>query len=131
MKQSIQTPQGEIDEHPTEGSVTRSPEATDAQKERREYLAGWLPTRGNALFTLLVAGLLIMTQSVWSRPLQSPSATSSSTMPFQGRLTNPSGEPLAGQFNFEFRIYDVLTGGTPLWEEYWTGDNPSKSLTDC
>jgi len=23
----------------------------------------------------------------------------------------------------EFRIYDVPTGGTPLWEEYWTGGN--------
>ena len=80
----------------------------------------------NILFTLLVAALLVMTQSVWSQPSATTTTTSTSTWPFQGRLTNPSGEPLAGQFNFEFRIYDVLTGGTPLWEEYWTGDKSVK-----
>jgi len=43
-------------------------------------------------------------------------------------LDNPlfgdgSGNPLTGYYNLEFRIYDVPTGGTPLWEEFWTGAN--------
>jgi len=26
-------------------------------------------------------------------------------------------------YNMEFRLYDVPTGGVPLWEEFWTGAN--------
>ena len=127
MNKSIQTPQGEIEQQPTEAAAHQAKPflgATDAQKASRESrLASWLPTRGNALFTLLVAGLLVMTQSIWSRPQPSPSATFPSTISFQGRLTSPSGDPLTGEYNIWFRIYDVPTGGTPLWEEYWIGDN--------
>lgn len=41
---------------------------------------------------------------------------------YQGTLTNTSGQLVAdGQYNVEFRIYDVPTGGTPLWIEPWDG----------
>ena len=126
MKQSVQTSQGQIEQPPTEAAAHHAKpflEATDAQKASNlSRLASWLPSRGNALFTLLVAGLLIMTQSVWSIN-QTPSATSSSTMSFQGRLTSASGDPLTGEYNMLFRIYEEPTGGTHLWEESWTGDN--------
>jgi len=36
---------------------------------------------------------------------------------FQGYLTDASGNPLSGTYKMTFRIYDVETGGTPLWEE--------------
>ncbi len=36
---------------------------------------------------------------------------------YQGHLTDSLGEPLDGTYGFEFRIYDVETGGTYLWEE--------------
>ncbi len=36
---------------------------------------------------------------------------------YQGHLMNSAGEPLEGNFGFTFRIYDVTSGGTALWEE--------------
>ncbi len=44
-------------------------------------------------------------------------------MSYQGRLADTGGNPLTDLYNMEFRIYDVPDGGTPLWEEYWTGGN--------
>jgi len=39
-------------------------------------------------------------------------------MNYQGKLTDPSGGPVSdGNYQIIFRIYDVATGGTPLWEE--------------
>lgn len=39
-------------------------------------------------------------------------------MNFQGKLTNPSGIPLAsGTYNMKFRIFDATTGGTQQWTE--------------
>ena len=36
---------------------------------------------------------------------------------FQGRLTDYMGKPVAdGYYGIRFRIYDVETGGSPLWE---------------
>lgn len=77
----------------------------------------------NILFTLFVAGFLMMSQSVWSQPSATTTTTSTSLISHQGRLADTSGEPLTGQYNMELRIYEVPTGGTPLWEEYWTGGN--------
>ncbi len=40
----------------------------------------------------------------------------------QGTLTNASGTPVPnGQYAVVFSIYDVATGGTPLWTETWNG----------
>jgi len=36
-------------------------------------------------------------------------------------LADSSGNPLTDKVNMEFRIYDVPTGGVPLWTEMWTG----------
>ncbi len=39
-------------------------------------------------------------------------------MNFQGRLTDASANPVAdGTYTLQFAIYDVATGGTPLWSE--------------
>lgn len=62
-------------------------------------------------------------------PNQSPAATSISTIPYQGRLADIAGNPITAMQNMEFRIYDVPTGGVPLWEELWTGGN-SVSVSD-
>ena len=40
---------------------------------------------------------------------------------FQGRLTDTSNNPLGGTHNFIFRIYNVPTGGSPLWTETQNG----------
>lgn len=36
---------------------------------------------------------------------------------YQGMLTDASGNPINGTVSVVFRIYDVATGGTALWEE--------------
>jgi len=36
---------------------------------------------------------------------------------FQASLEDIGGTPLEGTFDLTFRLYDVETGGTPLWEE--------------
>jgi hypothetical protein len=75
----------------------------------RLSIAGW----GNALVGMMVH----------RRRGAVPAATSTSTISYQGRLADSSGNPLTGKYNLEFRIYDVPTGGVPLWTEMWTGTN--------
>lgn len=36
---------------------------------------------------------------------------------FQGALGNSTGMPLDGTFTLTFKLYDVQTGGIPIWEE--------------
>ncbi len=38
-------------------------------------------------------------------------------MSYQGRLTNPSGEPLNGSYDMSFAIHNSATGGTALYTE--------------
>ena len=39
---------------------------------------------------------------------------------YQGTLTDTSGNPVTdGQYAVVFNIYDVATGGAPLWTETW------------
>jgi len=58
---------------------------------------------GAVLLSLLVGTLL---------------ATIPHIMNYQGRITDSSGNPVSdGNYQITFRIYDLATGGTPLWEE--------------
>ena len=90
-------------------------------------LTGWLPTRGNVIFTLVIAALLVLAQSAGAlpvgRPQAAPAAASTGTIAYQGRLADAAGAPLTGTYNMVFRLYDAATGGTPLWSEPWTGSN--------
>ncbi|MCB9434943.1 MAG: hypothetical protein H6668_23525 [Ardenticatenaceae bacterium] len=94
-----------------------------ATQNRAMKWTKWLPTPGNVVFTLVALGFLIMSQSVWARSAQNTSAASTHTISYQGRLADSNGTPLTGFQNLEFRIYDVPSGGVPLWEEFWTGGN--------
>lgn len=40
---------------------------------------------------------------------------------YQGRLTDPSGNPLNGTYALTFRIYDAQSAGNLLWEETHSG----------
>jgi len=90
----------------------------------------WLPSRGNVIFTLAMIALLIIAQSAGAlplgRPLAAPNATSTGTIAYQGRLADSAGAPLTGTYSMIFRLYGMGTGGTPLWEEQWTGSNGVK-----
>ena len=98
---------------------------TQTHSPRR--LTGWLPTRGNVIFTLAMIALLVLAQSAGALPLArtqpAPAAASTSTIAYQGRLADSADAPLTGTYNMIFRLYDAATGGTPLWSEPWTGSN--------
>ena len=81
----------------------------------------WLPSRGTVLFVTVVVAALFYTGSVGAFPLRAPSAPSTSIMSYQGHLADSGGNPLTEGVDMEFRVYDVPTGGAPLWTEIWTG----------
>ncbi len=88
-------------------------------------LRAWLPGRGNVLFVVIVLGALMWAQSASAFPIAAPAAptTSTGTIAYQGRLADASGVPLTGTYSMIFRIYNIATGGSPLWTEQWTGPN--------
>jgi hypothetical protein len=95
------------------------------QQVNLRLLRHLLPTTGNALFTLVVVGLLL-----WVRPASAfPTAnvrdalSSTNTIAYQGRLADTSGNPVNGPHIMAFRLYNTATGGTPLWQEVWTSPN--------
>lgn len=94
---------------------------------RGEALRRWLPTKGNALFTILftfsVVASLFWAQSAGAFSLAGSNATSSGTIAYQGRLADASGNPLTDTLNMSFRLYPAAAGGTALWTEQWTGPN--------
>ncbi|MBM4456467.1 MAG: hypothetical protein FJ011_01675 [Chloroflexi bacterium] len=67
-------------------------------------LAGWLPSRGHVIFTLLMIALLIAAQTVGALPAArpqgvAPTAASPGTIAYQGRLADADGNPLTGTYN--------------------------------
>jgi hypothetical protein len=85
----------------------------------------WLPAKGNVVFTLLVIGSLLWAQNAGAISLGVPVAATISTagIPYQGRLADKNGAPLTQTVNMIFRLYAAANGGSPLWEEQWTGAN--------
>ena len=115
-KKSFITKFGELlDEHRSKENDVSEHHASS----RTSRFARWLPTPGNTIFTILVLGLLILTQNVWAKPLQSalnapgPSAT---TINYQGRLANPDGTPVSdGVYDLKFALYDTSENGAMIW----------------
>ena len=77
----------------------------------------WLPTPGNIIFSLLLVGLLILTQRVWATPAQNTDAPglSATTVNYQGHLAAPNGTPKNGSFDMSFAIYNAASGGSLVW----------------
>ncbi len=116
------------------GLLTRLGETLDQYRAERRAVVqkpmpverrSWLRWLGQQMIpnigTLLMVVVLLLTIPSLAAPLVAPSATSTSTISYQGRLADSGGTPLTGVYNLEFRIYDVPTGGVPLWTELWTG----------
>lgn len=56
------------------------------------------------------------------------SAQIPSTMSYQGYLTDNSGNEVNGTHNFLFKIYEVETGGTAIWDENHLGVDVEKGV---
>jgi hypothetical protein len=102
--------------------------ALSAQEPSVSTIQRWrwfFPTPGNIIFTLLLIASLLWAQNVGAISLGVPPAATTSTagIPYQGRLANSSGQPLTQTVNMIFRLYSAASGGSPLWEEQWTGSN--------
>ena len=104
-----------------------------AEQPQPDRPSNWLHWLGRQLLSSLVpVALVLILLSVFpgiAAPLHTPSPTSLSTIPYQGRLADASGNPITDRQNMEFRLYDTPTGGTPLWAEFWVGDN-SVNISD-
>ena len=82
---------------------------------RLHRLARWLMPNGG---TLLIALLLILTQNVWAGPAQTPASAvgpSATTVNYQGRLADSSGNPKTDTFGMSFSIWDAAAGGNIVW----------------
>ena len=74
----------------------------------------------NASMIVAIVALL-----VWHRSWASPTISSDSggVIPYQGTLVTDEGERVNGQVSMTFRLYNVPSDGSPLWEESYTGSN--------
>ena len=61
------------------------------------------------LMVIMISGVIVF-------PAPTPAAPPN-LINYQGSLTDTGGVPVDGSFPMTFRIYDVATGGTPLYEE--------------
>ncbi len=73
--------------------------------------------RASTTFALLMAPLLLI--SLLNYTPVSAAQTIPYKINFQGRLTDNNGNIVAnGSYNIKFTIYNALTGGTNVWQEY-------------
>ncbi len=83
---------------------------------RFQRFPSWLlPSPGNVIFTLVVVIALFWAQSAGAIPLLAQESTDSSisSISYQGRLADASGNPLTGTYGMIFRLYNASSGGTP------------------
>jgi hypothetical protein len=68
--------------------------------------------------TLLLVVALLLTQNAWARPAASPAAApgpSATTVNYQGRLADPGGNPLDGNYGMSFSLWDAAADGNLAW----------------
>ncbi|MEM7531401.1 MAG: H-type lectin domain-containing protein [Chloroflexota bacterium] len=100
------------------------------QNQQRNWLLWLLPTPGNIIFTLLVVSGLLWTQNIGAISLEIKNAPSTTTtLPYQGRLTDANGNPVSASQSMTFQLYSEASGGTALWTENRSGEN-SVTVTD-
>lgn len=89
------------------------PGKEEAMKKLTKHL---VPNLG----TLLVLGLFFLAQAVGAIPLGSPQGPSTTMISYQGRLADADGNPLTGDYQMQFALYSVPTGGSACWSETQT-----------
>ena len=84
---------------------------------RNMKIRRWIPN----IITVLLAALLVVTQQAWASPLMarlaSPTATSKTSIAYQGYLTDSAGAAVNETLEMVFKLYSVESGGAPLWSE--------------
>lgn len=91
--------------------------STPEQGNRLKTIIRWLTPNGG---TILIALLLVLTQSVWANNLSSTTnaGLSATTINYQGRLADSTGSPITDDnVPITFTIYDASEGGNALWNE--------------
>lgn len=71
--------------------------------------------------TVILVALMLVVFRAWAMPAaphQGPGVIS-----YQGTLTEPGGQPVDGDLDMTFGLFDVSTGGTALWTEAHAGAN--------
>ncbi len=84
-----------------------------------ERLRSLLPHLFLNVGTLLVVALILLVYKTWAAPTITlvPPAAIPTFIPYQGTLSDAGGRRFNGSVNIVFRLYNVVTGGTPLWSE--------------
>jgi len=103
------------------------------QNTQKHNLLFWLlPTPGNIIFTLLFISSVLYAQSAGAIPLTMTNAPTATNVliPYQGRLADPDGNLLSGPQVMTFALYNVETGGQPVWTEHRIGNTNSVPVTD-
>lgn len=81
------------------------------------FLQKWLIKRASSVVAVMLAVFICV--AVYKPPTANAAATIPYKINFQGRLTDNNGNVVAnGSYNIKFTIYNALTGGTNLWQEY-------------
>jgi hypothetical protein len=61
-------------------------------------------------------------------PMTSAYAAIPHLINYQGKLTNAQGQPITGTVAVTFRIYEVESGGSPLWSETYPSLTVDKGI---
>lgn len=79
--------------------------------------------------TIVIVVLFLVAQQAGALDfLASPAGTGTTTISYQGRLADSVGDPVNDTVGMTFRIYNVATGGSPLWTETYAGVQVSDGL---
>lgn len=65
--------------------------------------------------TLIAVGFLLFVYTAWAAP--ATQSTTPQVISYQGTLTDDAGQPITGNVDLTFRLYDQPTDGTALWTE--------------
>jgi hypothetical protein len=76
--------------------------------------------------TILLVALIVLVSSTSAHSLlqtRTSSSNDTTTISYQGNLTDAQGQPINATLPMTFKLYSTPTGGTALWTEQRTGNN--------
>ena len=82
-----------------------------------------LLTNGLTILLLAVAMLATSTLAGPAWQVATAGSAATTTISYQGHLTNPSGTPVSATLPMTFNLYAAPTGGTAAWTEQRSGGN--------